>query len=111
MVKHVRLLAKRATIMKCILHILLLLFIAVLTAPAADDWDMPFMPVSEIKPGMTGTGKTVFSGNDIEEFGVQVLDIIKDFYPQRDVILVRLTGEKMEYIGVAGGMSITSLCG
>ena len=63
------------------------------------------MPVSEIKPGMTGTGKTVFSGNDIEEFGVQVLDIIKDFYPQRDVILVRLTGEKMEYIGVAGGMS------
>ncbi|NIA30142.1 MAG: hypothetical protein GWP06_09555 [Actinobacteria bacterium] len=63
------------------------------------------MPISEIKPGMKGIGKTIFYGDKIEEFGVEVLDIVKNFYPQRDIVLVRLTGKEAEKTGVVSGMS------
>ena len=71
----------------------------------ADSWDVDIMPSDAIRPGMRGVGKTVFSGMEIEEFGVEVLDVIKNYYPQRDVILVRLSGEKVEKTGVVAGMS------
>jgi len=91
-------------------NILLTLFIFINylfinSATAMDSWGIPTMPIEEIKPGMEGTGKTVFYGNKIEEFGFQVLEIVKNFYPQRDIILVRLTGEKAEKNGVVSGMS------
>ncbi|MBN2355386.1 hypothetical protein JXO59_04695 [candidate division KSB1 bacterium] len=65
----------------------------------------PVMPVENIKPGMTGVGKTIFYGDKIEEFGVEVLDIMRNIYPQRDLIVVRLTGDKAEKWGVVSGMS------
>lgn len=66
---------------------------------------MDILPLSEIKPGMQGIGKTVFSGEQVEEFGVQVLDIVKNIYPRTDMILVRLTGSRVEQTGVVSGMS------
>jgi hypothetical protein len=63
------------------------------------------MSLEQVKPGMKGIAKTVFSGTQIEEFGVEVLDIIRNFYPQKDVILVRLIGKKVEETGVVSGMS------
>lgn len=72
---------------------------------ALEDWGVSIMPLSEIKPGMRGTGKTVFYGDKIEDFGVEVLEIIENFYPKRNVILVRLTGDKAEQAGVVSGMS------
>ncbi len=63
------------------------------------------MPLAEVKPGMRGVGKTVFYGSEIEDFGVEVLEIVENFYPQRDVILVRLTGDKVQQAGVVSGMS------
>ncbi len=68
-------------------------------------WGVPIMPVSEIKPGMTGTGYTVFYGNEIEEFGFKVIEIVENFYPKRDLVLVELTGEKARKNGVVSGMS------
>lgn len=65
----------------------------------------PSMATDEIKPGMTGIGKTIFYGNRIDEFGVEVLDVMKNVYPQRDLIIVRLTGEKAEKMGIVSGMS------
>ena len=70
-----------------------------------DNWGVPIMEIKDVKAGMTGIGKTVFYGDKIEEFGVEVIDIVKNFYPKRDVILVRLTGQKAEYTGVVSGMS------
>lgn len=66
---------------------------------------MPTMPISDIKPGMKGIGKTIFYGDKIQEFGVEVLDIVQNFYPQRDIVLVRLTGKEAEKTGVVSGMS------
>ena len=63
------------------------------------------MPLSQIKLGMRGTGKTVFAGTKIEEFEFEVLEIIPNFKAKRDLILTRLIGEKVEYTGVVAGMS------
>lgn len=63
------------------------------------------MPVNELKPGMRGTAKTIFQGDDIEEFGVEIIDILQNFYPKRDLIVVRLHGEKAEFAGPTAGMS------
>lgn len=63
------------------------------------------MPVSEIKPGMRGVGKTVFSGGEIETFEFEVLDILPNFRSKRDLILVKLTGDKVQYTNVVAGMS------
>lgn len=87
-----------------LLHALLLL-LAVVVPLQAEEWNLDVLPLSQIKPGMTGIGKTVFSGDRIEEFGVEVLDIVRNLYPQTDVILVRLSGPQVEHSGVVSGMS------
>ncbi len=63
------------------------------------------MPLEQIKPGLRGIGKTVFSGTDIEEFEFEVLEIIPNFKAKRDLILTRLIGDKVEHTGVVAGMS------
>ncbi|MBM4055412.1 MAG: hypothetical protein FJ264_12255 [Planctomycetes bacterium] len=64
-----------------------------------------FMGVDEIKPGMKGYGKTVFSGDDIEIFSVEVLGVLKNWETKSDLILVKMTGSPLEETGVIAGMS------
>ena len=64
------------------------------------------MGLEEVKPGMHGVAKTVISGTKIEEFGVEVLGIMKDKGPSGDLILVRTYGDLIEKTGgIAQGMS------
>lgn len=63
------------------------------------------MPLSEVKPGMRGVAKTVFSGEEIEAFDLEVIDIIPNFRAKRDLILVKLLGDKVLKTGVVAGMS------
>jgi hypothetical protein len=63
------------------------------------------MPLAEVKPGMAGVCRTVFRGDRPEEFPIEVVDIMRNFYPKRSLILIRLKGEKAEHTGVAAGMS------
>ncbi len=63
------------------------------------------MPISEIKPGMAGVCRTVFQGERPEEFPIEVVEIMRNFYPKRNLIIIRLKGEKAEHTGVAAGMS------
>jgi len=63
------------------------------------------LPLAEVKPGQRGVAKTIFSGNTVEEFGIEVVDILHNFWPQRDLILVRLLGDKVQHTGVVAGMS------
>jgi len=66
----------------------------------------PLMPVSEIRPGMTGIGRTVFTGTDLQEFKVHILGVLRNIQgPKRDLILARLEGAGLEQSGVAQGMS------
>jgi hypothetical protein len=64
------------------------------------------MPVSDIKPGMVGIGRTVFEGSELQEFKVQILGVLHNVQgPQRDLILARLEGGPLAKTGVAAGMS------
>lgn len=63
------------------------------------------MAVEELHPEMKGVGKTVFSGTRVEEFGVEILAVLKNVRPGGDLILARLSGGPLEHAGVIGGMS------
>jgi len=63
------------------------------------------MPLSQVKPGMVGRGKTVFQGKVIEEFEAEILGILENPSPKRSVILARLKGHGLESTGIIAGMS------
>ena len=54
---------------------------------------------------MHGTGRTIFSGNQIEEFQVEILGVMDNAGPKQSIILARLSGGPLEQTGVLQGMS------
>lgn len=65
-----------------------------------------FMPVSEVKPGMTGTGRTVYAGDTLEDFQVQIIATLQNATgPGRTLFLARLAGGRLAETGVIAGMS------
>jgi hypothetical protein len=68
--------------------------------------DARFFPLEDLKPGMKGVARTVFSGTEPEEFGVEILGVLPGFpAPRQNAIIARLTGANAERTGVFGGMS------
>src|SRR5438552_13836048 len=63
------------------------------------------MRVSEVHPGMKGYGLSVFKGTTVEKFDVEVVSVLHNFNPKRDVILVRCGGQNLEHTGAIAGMS------
>lgn len=61
--------------------------------------------MTEVRPGLKGIGKTVFEGVTVEEFNVEILGVIRKIRPGRNLILSRLSGDKIERTGVFAGMS------
>ncbi len=64
-----------------------------------------FFPLKDVKPGMHGIGKTVFSGDRIEDFQVEVLGVLDNVGPKQNLILAKLSGGPLEHTGVMQGMS------
>jgi len=63
-------------------------------------------PVDDIKPGMTGIGRTVFEGDRLEEFKVHIIGVLRNSIgPRRNLILARLEGGPLANTGVIAGMS------
>src|SRR5215510_2064106 len=63
-------------------------------------------PVDEIRPGMVGIGRTVFDGDRLEEFKVQILGVLRNSVgTRRNLILARLEGGPLANTGVIAGMS------
>ena len=64
------------------------------------------MPVDEIRRGMTGVGITVFEGSRRDEFGVEILGVLRNVLgPRRDIVVARLSGGPLADTGVVQGMS------
>jgi hypothetical protein len=63
------------------------------------------MPVSQIHRGMKGYGLTVFEGTRPERFDVEVIDVLKNFRPRQDLILVKTKHPRLEVAKVVAGMS------
>ncbi len=64
-----------------------------------------FMSVDEVRVGMRGVGKTVFSGTRIEEFQVEILGVMENARPHGDMILARVSGGPLATSGMIQGMS------
>ncbi len=55
-------------------------------------WDSKaFMGLDEVKPSMTGYGKTVYQGTKIETFNVVVLGVLRKIDIDFDMILIKVT--------------------
>ena len=64
-----------------------------------------FYPLKNLKPGMRATGRTVFSGDHVEDFQVEILGVLENIGPKQSLILARLSGGPLEKTGVLQGMS------
>jgi SpoIVB peptidase S55 len=64
------------------------------------------LPLSQVRAGMQGYAYTIFAGDQIEKFDLEVIGVMPNFLgPQQSIILVQLKGEKVEHTGVVAGMS------
>ena len=78
----------------------------VLALAASVPADSRYLRVDELEPGMKGVGRTVFAGDTVEEFTVEVLGVLRNVLgPSRNLILARLEGGPLAETGVIAGMS------
>ena len=64
-----------------------------------------YWQVEDIRPGMKGQGRTVMKGTRIDNFDAEVLGVLKNTSPGRDMVLCRLSGLDLDKTGVIAGMS------
>lgn len=65
-----------------------------------------FMPVDAVMPGMIGTGRTVYAGEKLEDFKVEIIGTMSNITgPARKLILAKLSGGPVDQAGVIAGMS------
>ncbi len=81
-----------------------ILFLIVSVFSAAQE-SSPILPVDQVKVGMKGKGKSVFEENRVEEFEVEILGILENVQPKKDIILARLRSKRLSDTGVISGMS------
>src|SRR5688572_444388 len=64
-----------------------------------------YWQVDDVRTGMKGHGRTVMRGTKVETFQVEILGVLKNTSPGRDLVLARLSGLGLEKTGVIAGMS------
>ena len=94
--------------------IILMLFVVAFTPSglalaqrqATSEKDPRLFALEDLRPGMKGVARTVFSGTETQEFGVEILGVLPGFPgPRQSAIIARLTGSNVEKTGVFAGMS------
>src|ERR1700687_1238744 len=64
------------------------------------------LPLEQVRAGMQGYAYTIFAGDQIEKFDLEVIGVMPNFLgPRQSIILVQLKGPKVERTGVVAGMS------
>ena len=76
---------------------------ALALAPCARAADI--LPLAQVQAGQHGVGRTVFSGNQVEEFQAHILGVLDNVGPKQSLILARLSGGPLQKTGVMAGMS------
>jgi len=66
---------------------------------------LAIFPLRDVRAGQHAIGKTVFQGNKIEEFQVEILGVLENVGPRQSIILARLSGGPLQQTGVMQGMS------
>ncbi len=68
--------------------------------------DPRLFALEDLRPGMKGVARTVFSGAEKQEFEVEILGVLPGFpAPRQSAIIGRLSGSNVERTGVFAGMS------
>lgn len=81
------------------------LFSLILLLAAGVCAQTPFLPLQDVKAGMRGVGKTVFAGDRVEEFQVEILGVLENIGPKQSLILAKLSGGPLDRTNVLQGMS------
>lgn len=63
------------------------------------------MPLSQVRKGMKGYGLTVFEGNEVEKFDVEILGVLSNVGPEQNIILAKVDHPVVRRTGVIMGMS------
>ena len=68
---------------------------------------VPVFPLTELKPGLVGVGKTVIRGTEVQDFAVEILELIPEGgFDGGPMVLARFTGDVVDHSkGIAGGYS------
>lgn len=68
--------------------------------------DSRLFPLENLKPGMKGVARTVFSGTETQDFNVEILGVMPGFPgPRQSTIIAKLSGSNIEKTSVFAGMS------
>jgi hypothetical protein len=82
-----------------------LLFLAWPLHGVAQESDQ-ILPLDQVHAGMQGYAYTIFAGDQVEKFDLEVIGVMPNFLgPKQSIILVELKGPKVEHTGVVAGMS------
>jgi len=88
------------------MRVLLAAAAVLLLVPSLFAADPDIFPLSQIQPGMKGEAYTIFAGDQVEKFDLEVIGVMPNFLaPKESIILVQLLGPKVEHTGVVAGMS------
>src|SRR5438105_3165587 len=63
------------------------------------------MPLSQVHKGMRGYGETVFEGDKLERFDVEIIGILSNIAPGQSLILARVDSPVVQRAGIIAGMS------
>ena len=75
-------------------------------APPLSAQSDEILPLSQVQPGMHGYAYTIFAGDQVEKFDLEVIGVLPNFLgPRQSIILIELKGPKVEHTGVVAGMS------
>ena len=61
--------------------------------------------IEDIKKGMKGYGLTVFEGTKPQKFDVEVIDVLHNFQPRQELILVKTMHPRLDVAKIVAGMS------
>ncbi len=82
------------------------LLLGTLSLRAAPQQSTETIPLDQVHAGMQGYAYTIFAGDQVEKFDLEVLGVMPNFLgPKQSIILVELKGPKVEHTGVVAGMS------
>lgn len=86
---------------------LLIGLVALGSAAPAGAQAPPIMPLSEVRAGMQCTGLSVFKGQAVESFDVEIVDVVGEatIGYTNPRLLVRVSGERVDATGVGPGFS------
>src|SRR5712692_6911718 len=80
--------------------LLAVFFLLAAWTPLPADDKPETLPLDQVKPGMKGFAYTIFAGDQIEKFDLEVIGVMPNLLgPKQSIILVELKGPKVEHTG------------